>query len=156
MTERSIPKIISVDDHVVEPPHLFDRWLPQKFQDHPDKPRVERRGRVPPDFTLQAIQAWHEDTWIVRRRGSLLHREQVFVPTERGESSSDFAKLHARSGSDVDGASRRRQRDRCQRITETGNPQGQLASSSCGDRPVPARRCWPASWPPVTSPRGTR
>ena len=44
MTERQIPKIISVDDHVVEPPHLFDRWLPEKFQSHPDKPRVERRG----------------------------------------------------------------------------------------------------------------
>ncbi|MEI2705625.1 MAG: amidohydrolase family protein [Ilumatobacteraceae bacterium] len=41
---KDLPKIISVDDHVVEPPHLFDRWLPKKFQDHPDKPYVERRG----------------------------------------------------------------------------------------------------------------
>ncbi len=44
MSEREIPKIISVDDHVVEPPHLFERWLPAKFRDHPDAPRVERRG----------------------------------------------------------------------------------------------------------------
>jgi predicted TIM-barrel fold metal-dependent hydrolase len=43
-SSREIPKLISVDDHVVEPPHLFDRWLPAKFQNHPDKPRVERRG----------------------------------------------------------------------------------------------------------------
>ncbi|CAB4863769.1 unannotated protein [freshwater metagenome] len=44
MSEREIPKIISVDDHVVEPTHLFDRWLPEKFRKHPDAPRVERRG----------------------------------------------------------------------------------------------------------------
>ncbi len=44
MSERDIPKIISVDDHVVEPPHLFERWLPAKFRDHPDAPRIERRG----------------------------------------------------------------------------------------------------------------
>jgi predicted TIM-barrel fold metal-dependent hydrolase len=37
-------RIVSVDDHVVEPPHLFERWLPARFRDHPDVPRVERRG----------------------------------------------------------------------------------------------------------------
>jgi predicted TIM-barrel fold metal-dependent hydrolase len=42
--ERQIPLIISVDDHVVEPPHLFERWLPARFRNHPDVPRVERRG----------------------------------------------------------------------------------------------------------------
>lgn len=26
MTE--LPRIVSVDDHVIEPPHLFDTWLP--------------------------------------------------------------------------------------------------------------------------------
>jgi predicted TIM-barrel fold metal-dependent hydrolase len=39
--ERELPKIISVDDHVIEPPHLFERWLPAKFRDR--APRVERR-----------------------------------------------------------------------------------------------------------------
>jgi predicted TIM-barrel fold metal-dependent hydrolase len=37
-----IPKIISVDDHVVEPAHLWDRWLPEKYR--AAGPRVERRG----------------------------------------------------------------------------------------------------------------
>jgi predicted TIM-barrel fold metal-dependent hydrolase len=41
---REIPKIISVDDHVVEPPHLFSRWISPKFRDHADLPRIERRG----------------------------------------------------------------------------------------------------------------
>ena len=36
------PKIVSVDDHVVEPAHVWEQWLPAK---HRDKgPRVERRG----------------------------------------------------------------------------------------------------------------
>ena len=28
-----IPKIISVDDHVVEPAHTWERWLPAKYRD---------------------------------------------------------------------------------------------------------------------------
>ncbi|MDT3440442.1 MULTISPECIES: amidohydrolase family protein [unclassified Pseudofrankia] len=37
-----LPKIISVDDHVVEPAHLWRTWLPARFRDA--GPRVERRG----------------------------------------------------------------------------------------------------------------
>ena len=37
-----IPLIISVDDHVVEPPHLWETWLPERFK--ADAPRVERHG----------------------------------------------------------------------------------------------------------------
>ncbi len=40
MTE--LPKIISVDDHVVEPAHLWQTWLPEKYR--AAGPRVERRG----------------------------------------------------------------------------------------------------------------
>jgi len=32
-----IPGIISVDDHVIEPPHLWERWLPAKFRDRGPK-----------------------------------------------------------------------------------------------------------------------
>ena len=28
---RELPKIISVDDHVVEPAHLWQTWLPTRF-----------------------------------------------------------------------------------------------------------------------------
>ena len=42
MDEASIPKIISVDDHVVEPAHVWERWLPAQYRDR--GPRVERRG----------------------------------------------------------------------------------------------------------------
>jgi len=37
-----LPKIVSVDDHVVEPPHVWTTWLPEKLRDR--GPRVERRG----------------------------------------------------------------------------------------------------------------
>src|SRR3954447_9209626 len=37
-----LPKIISVDDHVVEPAHVWQEWLPARFK--ADGPRVERRG----------------------------------------------------------------------------------------------------------------
>jgi predicted TIM-barrel fold metal-dependent hydrolase len=36
------PKIVSVDDHVVEPAQVWERWLPAKHRDK--APRVERRG----------------------------------------------------------------------------------------------------------------
>jgi predicted TIM-barrel fold metal-dependent hydrolase len=36
------PKIVSVDDHVVEPSHVWEAWLPAKHRDQ--APRVERRG----------------------------------------------------------------------------------------------------------------
>ena len=41
MTATDLPMIISVDDHIIEPPTLFQRWLPTKYQDQ--APRVERR-----------------------------------------------------------------------------------------------------------------
>ena len=37
-----IPRIVSVDDHVVEPPHVWQTWLPSKFKEA--GPRIERRG----------------------------------------------------------------------------------------------------------------
>lgn len=40
-----IPKIISVDDHVVEPAHVWTTWLPAKYTDR--APRIERKGIGP-------------------------------------------------------------------------------------------------------------
>jgi predicted TIM-barrel fold metal-dependent hydrolase len=41
----TFPKIVSVDDHVVEPAHTWSRWLPGKYREL--GPRVERRGIGP-------------------------------------------------------------------------------------------------------------
>ena len=35
----SLPRIISVDDHVVEPPHVWQTWLPEKYRER--GPKVE-------------------------------------------------------------------------------------------------------------------
>src|SRR6185295_18805904 len=34
-----VPWVISSDDHVIEPPHLWERWLPARYRDR--GPRVE-------------------------------------------------------------------------------------------------------------------
>jgi predicted TIM-barrel fold metal-dependent hydrolase len=41
----TFPKIVSVDDHVVEPAHTWSRWLPERYRDR--GPRIERRGIGP-------------------------------------------------------------------------------------------------------------
>ena len=46
--ETQIPMIVSVDDHVVEPADLWQRWLPARFRDR--GPRVERLGIESMDF----------------------------------------------------------------------------------------------------------
>lgn len=44
MTE--LPRIISVDDHVIEPAHLFETWLPKKYQDRGPKPLTAGIGEL--------------------------------------------------------------------------------------------------------------
>jgi predicted TIM-barrel fold metal-dependent hydrolase len=40
MDYSDLPWVISVDDHVVEPPHLWRRWLPERFRER--GPHIER------------------------------------------------------------------------------------------------------------------
>ncbi|HUP73700.1 MAG TPA: amidohydrolase family protein [Acidimicrobiales bacterium] len=37
-----IPRIVSVDDHVIEPAHLFERWLPSRYRKR--GPQNQRKG----------------------------------------------------------------------------------------------------------------
>lgn len=70
MDEARIPGIISVDDHVVEPPDLWKRWLPARYRDR--SPRVERRGVRKIQWTGAAVykeefddSSPHKaDTWV--------------------------------------------------------------------------------------------
>ena len=56
---NEIPKIVSVDDHVVEPPHVWDRWLPEKYRDR--GPRIVRRGIRNIDYVGTASYVEHFD-----------------------------------------------------------------------------------------------
>jgi predicted TIM-barrel fold metal-dependent hydrolase len=85
---RDIPRFISVDDHVVEPPHLFQRWLPQKYRDDPRAPHVERRGIGKMEYkggTTNEIE-WDDtqpksDTWFY---------EELVAPHKRHVASVGF------------------------------------------------------------------
>src|SRR5207253_8484604 len=54
-----IPRIISVDDHVVEPPHVWERWLPTRYRDR--GPRIVRRGIRDIDYVGTASYVEHFD-----------------------------------------------------------------------------------------------
>jgi predicted TIM-barrel fold metal-dependent hydrolase len=69
-TRSIIPPIISVDDHLVEPAHLWQTWLPAKFKER--GPRVERRrvgdiryvgGEKMYEYDLDAPDAPWGDVW---------------------------------------------------------------------------------------------
>ena len=70
MDTARIPKIISVDDHVVEPADLWETWLPAAYRDR--GPKVVRRGVRSIQFTGAAVykeefddSSPHKaDTWV--------------------------------------------------------------------------------------------
>ncbi|GDY55647.1 hypothetical protein SVIO_062700 [Streptomyces violaceusniger] len=41
-----LPLVISVDDHVIEPAHLFESWLPAKYRDRGPKPLTAGIGEL--------------------------------------------------------------------------------------------------------------
>jgi predicted TIM-barrel fold metal-dependent hydrolase len=70
MTDVELPLIVSVDDHVVEPAHVWQTWLPERFR--AAGPRVERRGVRAIEFAGAAVykEEFDEDsplkadTWV--------------------------------------------------------------------------------------------
>ncbi len=82
-----LPKIVSVDDHVVEPPHVWQTWLPEK---HREKgPRIERARwgdfRLKPGAKYEMIQdpegMWG-DYWVYEDRVIYVHKRFVAIPLE--------------------------------------------------------------------------
>ena len=83
-----VPKIVSVDDHVVEPPHVWQTWLPEK---HREKgPRVERKRWAPFEKLPRRQVLEHEDpegewgdAWIYEDRLIYVQKKFVAIPLER-------------------------------------------------------------------------
>jgi predicted TIM-barrel fold metal-dependent hydrolase len=84
---QELPKIISVDDHVVEPPHVWQTWLPRK---HREKgPRVERARWAP---FVHKPGARYENTmdddgeegdyWVYEDKVIYVHKKFVAIPLE--------------------------------------------------------------------------
>ena len=82
-----LPKIISVDDHVVEPPHVWQEWLPARFREK--GPRVERANFG--EFTHQTGAKYNNeidpdgrpgDYWVFEDRLIYVHKKFVAIPLE--------------------------------------------------------------------------
>ena len=56
--EATFPQIVSVDDHVIEPPHVWQQYLPDRFR--AEGPRVERSG-VSHMGNVGGVYSWEED-----------------------------------------------------------------------------------------------
>ena len=92
-TVMSIPRLISVDDHVVEPPDLWERWLPAKHRG--GGPRVERqRGHVRFSARRQYFRPSDEpgavwaDVWVYDGAGMPLVGGFASAGTDRGAADN--------------------------------------------------------------------
>jgi predicted TIM-barrel fold metal-dependent hydrolase len=83
----TLPKIISVDDHVVEPPHVWQTWLPERFREM--GPRVERRRWA--DFVHKPGAKYEMredpeglwgDAWYYEDRLIYVHKRFVAIPSD--------------------------------------------------------------------------
>ena len=90
VSKTKIPMIISVDDHLVEPPHLWQTWLPKKFKEK--GPRVERRrlgemlwvgGSKMYEYELDVPDAPWCDIWFY---------EDLVYPNKRHVAAVGFAR----------------------------------------------------------------
>ena len=91
----ALPKIISVDDHVVEPAHVWQTWLPQRYRQR--GPRIERKRWG--DFVHQAGAKYEMnedpnglwgDAWYYEDRLIYVHKRFVAIPADAvsGEGAS--------------------------------------------------------------------
>ena len=89
-SKTEIPMIISVDDHLVEPPHLWQTWLPNKLKEK--GPRVERRrlgemlwvgGSKMYEYELDVPDAPWCDIWFY---------EDLVYPNKRHVAAVGFAR----------------------------------------------------------------
>ena len=92
-----LPKIISVDDHVVEPPHVWQTYLPAKHREQ--GPRVERATWAPfvhrpgarYDNTMDP-DGQAGDYWVFEDEIIYVHKRFVAIPLE-ATPDGDLAKF---------------------------------------------------------------
>ncbi|MEZ5169209.1 MAG: amidohydrolase family protein [Acidimicrobiia bacterium] len=82
---KDFPRIVSVDDHVIEPPHLWETYLPSRFAER--APRVERipcahMGYVGGVFSFETGDDGPECDW--------WRFEDLLIPRTRVESAVGY------------------------------------------------------------------
>src|SRR5947208_16609582 len=82
-----VPKIVSVDDHVVEPRHVWQSYLPARFREK--GPRVERgtwgefRQRPGAVYDQQQVEDGRPgDYWVYENRIIYVHKRFVAIPLD--------------------------------------------------------------------------
>ena len=106
-----VPKIVSVDDHVVEPAHVWQTWLPEKHRAL--GPRVERKRWAPfvhhPGAKYTNIEdpegEWG-DAWYYEDRLIYVHKKFVAIPLS-ATPDGDVAQLRPHGDDDDAGHLRR-------------------------------------------------
>ncbi|MCY4271133.1 MAG: amidohydrolase, partial [bacterium] len=83
-----IPKIISVDDHLVEPAHLWQSWLPERFKER--GPRVERRRVGPITYVGGAKMYTYELDVEGAPWGDVWFYEDLVYPNKRHVAAVGF------------------------------------------------------------------
>ena len=82
-----LPKIISVDDHVVEPAHVWQTWLPEKYREQ--GPRV-KRDKFAPFIHMPGARYTNDidpdgewgDYWLYEDRIIYVQKKFVAIPQE--------------------------------------------------------------------------
>jgi predicted TIM-barrel fold metal-dependent hydrolase len=94
----ALPKIISVDDHVVEPPHVWQTWLPEKHRER--GPRVETKKWGQFKQKGGAKYEMHEDpdgdwgsAWIYDGEVIYVHKRFVAIPESAVSQGTDGLEL---------------------------------------------------------------
>jgi len=89
-----VPKIISVDDHVVEPSHVWQTWLPEKHRER--GPRVERKRWGDFKHRPGAKYEMHEDpdglwgdAWYYDDELIYVHKRFVAIPQSSTTEADD-------------------------------------------------------------------
>jgi len=89
VTTPELPKIISVDDHVLEPPDVWDRWLPAKFKGR--GPHVEKRGLARIEWTGAAAYKEVFDDDAPEKWDVWFYGDMVYTP-KRNIAAAGFPK----------------------------------------------------------------
>ena len=84
---KNLPKIISVDDHVIEPAHVWQTWLPEKYREKGPRIIRERFGQFNlvkgAKYTnpIDPDGEWG-DAWLYEDKLIYVHKRHVSIPLE--------------------------------------------------------------------------
>jgi predicted TIM-barrel fold metal-dependent hydrolase len=94
---KDVPKIVSVDDHVVEPAHVWQAWLPEKHREA--GPRIVRKRWGPFEHhpgakytNVEDPEGEWGDAWIYEDRLIYVHKKFVAIP-EAATPGGDVSKF---------------------------------------------------------------